>query len=64
MKIINLKNYSDTLNMVKKEACIHSRLIHPSIIKFYGQRQCKDYYYIFLEYASGGELFDRIGKNF
>ncbi|XP_026817442.1 serine/threonine-protein kinase grp-like isoform X1 [Rhopalosiphum maidis] len=60
MKTIDLQNYSDALDMVKKEAAIHCRLNHPSIIKYYGQRHCKDNYYIFLEYASGGELFDRI----
>lgn len=62
MKIIDLKNYPDALSAVKKEALIHCRLKHSSIIKYFGQRHSKDYYYIFLEYASGGELFDRIGK--
>lgn len=62
MKIIDLKSFPNALVMVKKEAAIHCRLKHPSIIKYFGQRQSKDYYYIFLEYASGGELFDRIGK--
>ncbi|KAE9533517.1 hypothetical protein AGLY_009155 [Aphis glycines] len=60
MKTIDLLNYSNALATVKKEAAIHCRLNHPSIIKYYGQRHCKDNYYIFLEYASGGELFDRI----
>jgi len=62
MKTIDLQNYSDALAPVKKEAAIHSRLNHSSIIKYYGQRHSIDTYYIFLEYASGGELFDRIGK--
>lgn len=62
MKSIDLKNFPDALIMVKKEAAIHCRLKHSSIIKYFGQRQSKDYYYIFLEYAAGGELFDRIGK--
>ena len=35
---------------------------HESIIRFYGQRKCNNFQYLFLEYASGGELFDRIGK--
>ncbi|CAI6358104.1 unnamed protein product [Macrosiphum euphorbiae] len=60
MKTIDLQNYSDALDAVKKEAAIHSRLNHSSIIKYYGQRHSIDTYYIFLEYASGGELFDRI----
>jgi len=62
MKIIDLKNFPDALMMVKKEAAIHSRLKHSSIIKYFGHRHSKDNYFIFLEYASGGELFDRIGK--
>lgn len=62
MKIIDLKNFPDAIVMVKKEAAIHCRLKHSSIVRYFGQRHSKDYYYIFLEYASGGELFDRIGK--
>ena len=37
-------------------------LNHENIIKFLGNRREDDIEYIFLEYASGGELFDRIGK--
>lgn len=62
MKTIDLKLYSDALSMVQKEAGIHSRLRHPNIVRFFGQRQTIDNYYIFLEYAPGGELFDQIGK--
>ena len=32
------------------------------IIRFYGTRTVGDKQYLFLEYASGGELFDKIGK--
>ena len=32
------------------------------IIRFYGSRTDGDKQYLFLEYASGGELFDKIGK--
>jgi len=62
MKTVDLKNFPDALMMVKKEAAIHSRLKHSSIIKYFGHRHSIDHYFIFLEYASGGELFDRIGK--
>jgi len=37
-------------------------LKHESVIKFFGFRKDDNVQYIFLEYASGGELFDRIGK--
>lgn len=32
------------------------------VIRYYGQRTCGNLHYLFLEYADGGELFDRIGK--
>ena len=35
---------------------------HPNIIRLYGSRQDDNSVYLLLEYASGGELFDRIGK--
>ncbi len=32
------------------------------VIRFYGQRTSGNIHYLFLEYADGGELFDRIGR--
>lgn len=43
---------------------IHKTLAHENIIKFYNSFQQLDKYYIILEYASGGELFDRIEPDF
>lgn len=43
------------------QVCIHRMLEHNHIVKFYGQRTEADRIYLFLEYAPGGELFDRIG---
>ena len=37
-------------------------LRHDHVIRFFGQRTCDDVHYLFLEYADGGELFDRIGE--
>jgi len=37
-------------------------LSHDSVIKFFGHRRSGLTEYLFLEYASGGELFDRIGN--
>lgn len=37
-------------------------LTDQNIIRFYGQRKEENTQYLFLEYASGGELFDRIGR--
>jgi serine/threonine-protein kinase Chk1 len=62
VKIINLNrvaldNASDT---IKKEICIMKMLQSPLFIHFYGSRTEGNIQYLFLEYASGGELFDRI----
>ena len=61
MKIIDLKKHTDAAEIVKKEVCIHRMLNDPHIIRFYGRRENGNFEFIFLEYASGGELFDRIG---
>ena len=36
-------------------------LRHEHVVRYYGERKVGDFHYIFLEYADGGELFDRIG---
>ena len=62
MKMVDLKKHPDAENSVKKEVCIQKILQHPNILKFFGKRTQNDIEYIFLEYAAGGELFDRIGE--
>lgn len=64
MKVINLEEHPDAKENVMKEIHIHKKLSHPQIIKCFGYRHEieKSIYYIFLEYAPGGELFDKIGK--
>lgn len=44
------------------QICVHRLLAHDSVIKFYGHRKNGTRQYLFLEYACGGELFDRIGE--
>ncbi|XP_013400239.1 serine/threonine-protein kinase Chk1-like [Lingula anatina] len=60
VKIIDLTKTANVADNVRKEICVHKMMTHESIIKFYGHRKEGDRHYIFLEYASGGELFDRI----
>ncbi|XP_046388652.1 serine/threonine-protein kinase grp isoform X2 [Ischnura elegans] len=60
MKIVDLEKHPDAANSIRKETCILRMLTDPHIIKFYGQRREGNLEYIFLEYAAGGELFDRI----
>lgn len=62
MKVIDCKKHKEAQELAHKEAVVHAMVNHPHIIKFFGQRRDKDTIYIFLEYAAGGELFDKIGK--
>lgn len=62
MKMVDCEKHPDAVASVKKEVCIQKILAHPNILKFFGKRTQGSIEYIFLEYASGGELFDRIGK--
>ncbi len=48
---------------VKKEICVHKLLDHENVLRCYGSRRETNRYFIFLEYCSGGELFDRIGES-
>lgn len=71
LKSINLKNRAkleehcvtakELEKMVTKEMTIHVNLQHENIIKFYGSRVDDSQIFMFLEYAQGGELYDRIG---
>uniref|UniRef100_A0A8D8YJJ3 non-specific serine/threonine protein kinase n=1 Tax=Cacopsylla melanoneura TaxID=428564 RepID=A0A8D8YJJ3_9HEMI len=60
VKTIDLLKHPGAKPSVLKEATIHRTLSHPQIIKYYGQREDTNSIYLFLEYAAGGELFDRI----
>ncbi|XP_033222245.1 serine/threonine-protein kinase grp isoform X3 [Belonocnema kinseyi] len=60
MKMVDLSKHPDARRTVRKETTIHRMLSNPNIIQYFGQRSEKNMEYIFLEYASGGELFDKI----
>ncbi|KAL9925305.1 serine/threonine-protein kinase grp [Glossina fuscipes] len=60
MKMVDLKKHSDAVLSVRKEICIQRMLQDQHILRFYGNRSSGHIEYIFLEYAAGGELFDRI----
>ncbi|XP_046663642.1 serine/threonine-protein kinase grp [Homalodisca vitripennis] len=60
MKVINLEEHPEASVNVQKEIAIHRMLNDPHIIKYFGQRTEGSVGYIFLEYAPGGELFDKI----
>uniref|UniRef100_A0AAR2KAR1 Serine/threonine-protein kinase CHK1 n=2 Tax=Pygocentrus nattereri TaxID=42514 RepID=A0AAR2KAR1_PYGNA len=60
VKVVDTSRAKDCLDNVKKEVCVHKMLSHPNIVRFFGHRSEGPVQYIFLEYCSGGELFDRI----
>lgn len=45
---------------IKKEVLIHENLKHPNIIKLIEARKDSEYYYLVIEWALGGELFEKI----
>ncbi|XP_030066164.1 serine/threonine-protein kinase Chk1 [Microcaecilia unicolor] len=60
VKIVDMARAADCTDNIKKEICINKMLNHANIVKFYGHRREGSIQYLFLEYCSGGELFDRI----
>lgn len=44
-----------------REAALQRALRHPHVLRCLGERTHQGLHYMFLEYAQGGELFDRIG---
>lgn len=60
MKMIDIEKHPDARQTVRKETAIHRMLTNPNIVQYFGKRSEPNMEYIFLEYASGGELFDRI----
>ena len=63
VKIISLNLLNDK-TAIQKEVLIHKTLNHENVVKYYSSFQQLDKFYIILEYASGGELFDRIEPDF
>lgn len=60
MKMIDLRKHPEARQNIRKETTVHRMLSNPNIIRYFGQRSEPTMEYIFLEYACGGELFDRI----
>ncbi|RZB39965.1 Pkinase and/or Kinase-like domain containing protein [Asbolus verrucosus] len=60
-KIINYGKHEENVQIsVNKEVIIHKMLNHENIIKYFGRRKESMKEYIYLEYASRGELFQMI----
>jgi len=62
-KIVNFDELSqETIELVKREVKVHKTLKHKNIIRFYSYRHHEPWnsILIFMEYASGGELFSKL----
>lgn len=64
MKVLNRSDLPEAADNFRKEICVHRLLEHEHIIRYYGHRREGPLQFIFLEYASGGELFDRIEPDY
>lgn len=65
IKIIDKSNMKpDQINSTLKEVAIMRHLNHPHIVKMYNFQNSSDskYCFLFLEYVSGGEIFNQIIK--
>ncbi|KAA8586960.1 hypothetical protein FQN60_000796 [Etheostoma spectabile] len=60
VKVIDTSQAKECAENVKKEVCVHKMLNHANIVRFFGHRKEGVTMYLFLEYCTGGELFDRI----
>ncbi|KAF0038357.1 hypothetical protein F2P81_008841 [Scophthalmus maximus] len=60
VKVIDTSQAKECAENVKKEVCVHKVLNHSNIVRFFGHRKEGVTVYLFLEYCTGGELFDRI----
>ncbi|XP_061608401.1 serine/threonine-protein kinase Chk1 isoform X2 [Phyllopteryx taeniolatus] len=60
VKVIDTSQAKECAENVKKEVCVHKILNHHNIVRFFGHRKEGTTVYLFLEYCTGGELFDRI----
>lgn len=58
-KVMIVKDESQD-KQIRREMLIQKSLFHQNIIQFYGNRRDDNVEFLFLEYAPGGELFDRI----
>ncbi|XP_047463865.1 serine/threonine-protein kinase Chk1 [Mugil cephalus] len=60
VKVIDTSQAKECAENVRKEVCVHKMLNHSNIVRFFGHRKEGPTVYLFLEYCSGGELFDQI----
>ena len=52
------EKYLNTSNLIYNEIEIHSRIIHPNIIRLYNTYENKSSIYLIMEYAKNGNLYN------
>ena len=62
VKCLDKKKSKDTCKRILEEGNVLSQMDHKAIVKFEEQIETKDKFFIVLELAPGGELFDMIVK--
>ena len=62
IKSIEKSKLKKDFYLLKRELQTLRRLDHPNVIKFYETYQDDRYFYLVMEYCSGGELLDKIAK--
>uniref|UniRef100_A0A8C5DI69 non-specific serine/threonine protein kinase n=1 Tax=Gouania willdenowi TaxID=441366 RepID=A0A8C5DI69_GOUWI len=60
VKVINTSQTIECADNVKEEVCVHKVLNHPNMVRLFGHQKEGPMVYLFLEYCSGGQLFDPI----
>ena len=63
IKTIPKHKLSSSIEQLKEEIKILSKLDHPNIIKYYETYESPKYLYVVMEYCSGGELFEKLAHN-
>jgi len=62
VKLLDKKEVSKEIDFLKREIEFLRTLDHPNIIRLYNVYEDPAYFYIVMEFCSGGELHDRMVK--
>ena len=58
IKAISKRKIGSSLENIKEEIKILSKLDHPNICKYYETYESPKHFYLIMEYCGGGDLFD------
>ena len=62
VKLLDKKKVSKEIEFLKREIGFLKTLDHPNIIKLFNVYEDFRYFYLVMEFCSGGELYDRMHK--